>query len=446
MKYQDNFFKSYISHSFFAVLAVLIAVWPFPGTIAIRHLSLLIALILGLYISNKRLKSYLPAWPVLFLGFLFLWVLIHFFFYARNPSMEYAQLVSSWVRIFVSALLGIVFAVTIRENKYSSIQANLWLYVFLAFMVMPCMIILFNWNVLLNWSGVLELEFWQKPYGDKHSIVFYGVLMIAACLATLQHFGVTYKKLFTFIASISILIFLSIFLLANTKNGFGVFAFQLLSFMTVFIFLRKVNRKILIGCVLVVIVLVPMVSNHVSRNASWKQLIPDIQIGYQIERYPHWQRYDYGYPLNKYHQEVSATNYERTAWGVAGLTLLLEHPMGYGIIKQSFGYLALEKWPNIDPVKVKSTHSGWIDFALALGIPGIFLVFSSFLFSLRAAWGNRKQYWGILSLWVLPTTIFVWLVAELCTNHFVEMLFLILGFFAVINSKPEKNELPMGKN
>lgn len=445
MKSQDNFFKPYIWHSFFAVLAVLIAVWPFPGTIAIRHISLLLALILGLYISHQNLKSYLMTWSVLFLGLLFLWVLIHFFFYANNPSMEYAQLVSSWVRIFVSALLGIVFAVTIRDNKYSSIRTNLWLYIFLAFIIMPCMVILFNWNALFSLRGVLNTQFWQQPYGDKHSIVFYGVLVIAASLATLQYFGVAYQKLSTFIALISILIFLSIFLLANIKTGFGVFAFQWLSFMAIFIFLRKINSKILIGCVLFGIILVSMVSNHLGRNVSWKQLIPDIQIGYQIEAYPHWQRYEYGLPLNKHHQKVAATNYERTAWGTAGLTLLLEHPMGYGIIKQSFGYLALEKWPNIDPVRVKSTHSGWIDFALALGIPGIFWVFSSLLFSLKAAWGNRNQYWGILSLWVLPTTIFIWCVAELCTNHFVEMLFLILGFFAVINSNP-KNELPMGEN
>jgi hypothetical protein len=132
---------------------------------------------------------------------------------------------------------------------------------------------------------------------------------------------------------------------------------------------------------------------------------------------------------------VSATNYERAAWGTAGLTLLMENPMGYGLIKQSFGHLAQIKWPNVDPVKVKSTHSGWIDFALALGFPGIMLIWMCVFFSMRAAWSNRHSYFGVLSLWVLPTTAFVWLVAELCTNHFVEILFFILGFFAVINNK-----------
>jgi hypothetical protein len=296
------------------------------------------------------------------------------------------------------------------------------------------MVIYFNWGDL-NFSSIHNAEFWQKPYKDKHSIVFYGATFIAGCFATLWFSSNRSQRLFVSISIIGIFIYLFTFLLTNTKNGFGVFVIQFLFFVFMILISRAINKKIVYAILFFVAIFGLMSFKHLDRNSSWKQLIPDIQIGYQIETYPNWQRYEYGFPRNKNGELVSATNYERAAWGTAGLTLLMENPMGYGLIKQSFGHLAQIKWPNVDPVKVKSTHSGWIDFALALGFPGIMLIWMCVFFSMRAAWSNRHSYFGVLSLWVLPTTAFVWLVAELCTNHFVEILFFILGFFAVINNK-----------
>lgn len=437
MKIDSDYFGKVSPIFFIGLLAILIIVWPFPGTIAIRQITMALAASIGLLMTYRELKFDLVVKPIFFLGAFFLWVVIHYFFYAQNQTFEYAQLLSSWVRIFVSTILGLTLAIYLRHKVQSSLnRLHFWFLVLLIFLSMPFLVIYFNWGELMLMKKVTDTaEFWRKPYGDKHSIVFYGVIFIGGFFGVIQFFSWKKNKIYMCVAFGVIFIYLSIFFLANTKNGFGVFLFQLLSFCIVFIFARKINGKIIVGAMLISAIVVPIIFKHLDRNSSWKQLIPDIQIGYQIDSYPHWQRYDYGYPLNKNAQEVSPTNYERAAWGTAGLRLLLENPMGYGLIKQSFGHMAQIKWPNIDPVKVKSTHSGWIDFALAYGIPGITLVFLSIFFSLNAAWRNRGDFWGVLTLWVLPTTVFVWLVAELCTNHFVEMLFMILGFFALINNK-----------
>jgi hypothetical protein len=67
---------------------------------------------------------------------------------------------------------------------------------------------------------------------------------------------------------------------------------------------------------------------------------------------------------------VSVGNHELIAWGVAGGEFLLNNPLDYGLIELSFGHLAKERWPES---KLHQSHSGWLDFTIGLGLPGITL-------------------------------------------------------------------------
>jgi O-antigen ligase len=58
------------------------------------------------------------------------------------------------------------------------------------------------------------------------------------------------------------------------------------------------------------------------------------------------------------------------AWALAGIKLLQENPLGYGLLTLSFERLSKQKWENS---LLGLTHSGWIDFSLGYGILGLLL-------------------------------------------------------------------------
>ena len=105
--------------------------------------------------------------------------------------------------------------------------------------------------------------------------------------------------------------------------------------------------------------------------------------------------------------------------------------MGYGLLHHSFGSLAAIKYPDFyKPVGNTrgATHSGWLDFALGLGIPGLLLV----LVPLFAAWYrslHQKGLWFSYASWTIPIMSFAYLTTEVAESHYVEMLFFMTAFF-----------------
>ena len=131
----------------------------------------------------------------------------------------------------------------------------------------------------------------------------------------------------------------------------------------------------------------------------------------------HYQQWKYnseqGLPNNELGVVVSGTNYERLAWGKMGLKLIVQNPLGYGLIERSFGQLAKINWPDS---KLHQSHSGWIDLTLGLGIPGFLLIFTTLLMLLYqlAKLANvidaacnpyfTMAWWGVFSLLILWCT------------------------------------------
>ena len=84
-----------------------------------------------------------------------------------------------------------------------------------------------------------------------------------------------------------------------------------------------------------------------------------------------------------------------------------------------------------------ATHSGWLDFALGLGIPGLLLV----LIPLAAAWYRslfKEGLWFSYASWTIPVMTFAYLIAEVSEAHFIEMLFFMTAFFCGITLRYPK--------
>ena len=66
-----------------------------------------------------------------------------------------------------------------------------------------------------------------------------------------------------------------------------------------------------------------------------------------------------------------ASFYQRFSWGKAGLEGIANRPLGYGYGSEGFGKYISDTYKISGAV---SSHSGWIDFTLDNGIPGILLL------------------------------------------------------------------------
>jgi O-antigen ligase len=232
---------------------------------------------------------------------------------------------------------------------------------------------------------------------------------------------------------------------SNTKNGIAIFAFTLAIF-TVNLFFKTQwswGRYVLATLIGAIIFSLSYsgIAKHIEKNSAWPSMIANFKVGLDIDHQKYWKnRNVYPRPVDQYGAPVDISTYERTAWFTAGIRLLAENPMGHGLLHHSFGVLALEKWPDFYKPNGKlkgATHSGWLDFALGLGIPGLLLV----LIPLGISWCRSLQQQGLwfsYAAWTIPIMSLAYLTTEVAGKHFTEVLFFMTAFFCGLTLKSSK--------
>jgi hypothetical protein len=75
------------------------------------------------------------------------------------------------------------------------------------------------------------------------------------------------------------------------------------------------------------------------------------------------------------------------------------------------------------------THSGWIDFGLAFGVPGLLILFATFI-SILLAGGYSHDQFGLMGAWLIWGFIPLGIIAEICYKHNFEILIFFTAFAA----------------
>jgi hypothetical protein len=177
------------------------------------------------------------------------------------------------------------------------------------------------------------------------------------------------------ISSLLIIIFvIFVFFKINTKNGM----LYIMIFMMLFLFLSFKNKIKLSYILIIFAITLPMYLNHFSKNPTWLNLIPDINVAINTSKNQEWKDPDlgHGHIINIKKEPVSISTYQRVAWFIEGSKMIPENLLGYGLVEDSFRYLAISKWPDASK-NLNHTHSGWLDLALGIGLPGIFFLAGS---------------------------------------------------------------------
>ena len=438
--------------------AGLLAIWALPETIALRHLFLstgLLSSILILRWNFSRLTQ-LSAWPIWVLALFYGWLLIHLAFYSQEFSAQLVELRSVWARSLISSLIGLALGLLLQsavakpenhhiESQYSYFTAILWI----GFSVQAWIIFISYLVALIQSGHGLQFDIYHFLYGLYRTkpayVVFVGLSLPLSYALVLGVLRRQFPKwiLAPILATILITPFGGFFI--ESKNAMALFAISTLIFfisaLLTIVRLPKFSPVILMTLLLIGAAGTYGLSKHLERTSSWLVMTDNMKIGIDIDHHDFWKnRETFPRPVNAIGQLVDISTYERTAWFTAGLRLLKENPQGYGLVHHSFGSLALAKWPDFYQPRGHlkgATHSGWLDLALGVGIPGIALIWICLLASWTRSF-KAKGLWYTYASWGIPVMLLTYLIAEVSGSHFLEMLFFMIALFCGLTLPPSK--------
>ena len=433
-----------ITENQFAITSVasivgLLLIWVIPNTIALRHLLLVTACIsaIGLiryHWAKLRLvnSSFLPLFCILGL---FVWVLIHYTFFSLNPELELSEIKGLWIRALLGAVAAVGLGIAIVRH------ARLRLYFYVALFLTPAINVLaYCWASYLNHGLVKPNEFVFFLFA-KIETAYFGAIAAAIATGNLIHLMAgkidKSKTLQIFWWVLGLALVLVSALVSSTKNGIAI-SLGLCVFLAVVVVINSIlhqgGSRTLSAIILAVILLLSVgvwEGHKSSAYRGWDTVFQDAALGLDVDGNKQWQKGEgtVPMPLNSLGKPAAINTYTRFAYAAVGLRLIAKYPMGYGSINHSFWGLQ-----NIDQIPHegdRQVHSGWIDFGLAFGIPGLLLVFSS-MFSI--IYFGLKSKSSIAFPWVMVCVALIpfGVIAEITYKQYFEAIIFFLSLASII--------------
>lgn len=422
----------------------LLGIWVLPNTIALRHLFLGIGFISSLVVIYKSdffsKRYFLEFLPLALLALLFIWALVHYLLFSLNPSLELQEIKSIWARAFLGSVIAIGLSIALRVRKV----LRPWFFVAL-FLVSWINLVAYFYLSYEDGHFLLPADFVWRFVFKKIEAAFFGVIAISIACANLVNLmsrrldkrSVAYITLWFLAITTAIISSL----VANTKNGVAI-ALGLCVLLGLNLIYRacfKVGSsraKVFVPVAFVCLLLLASWKVHVQfASQGWGTLIEDIQISSQLDKHnfwrfngQHWNKVlGESFPTNSRGLPVAGNTYERVAWATQGILLIYQYPMGYGSINRSF--VGMLNHAGIKQELESQTHSGWIDFGLAFGAPGICILLALFCSIIYKGFHNGGQF-GLMGAWLIIGFIPFGVIAEINYKHNFEILLFFIAFAA----------------
>lgn len=422
------------------LFAILFAVWALPHTIFIRNFCLELGAVIGLYqiYTYRNFLTNKNAIPIYLIVALFVWATIHLLFLSNDFALQLGEYQSIWKRSLIGAIFALGFGLGIPNTSPKARQCT-WAIFYLG-LVLPTLIYILKFSLLYyeKQSGIHVGSYWHI-YIAKTAYMGFCIPALAVALGQIysqinQEKWLTWANLI-YLGTIPAVLF--VFYAENIKNG----ALYSLIFILVFIGLITYQyfkaSPVKIGLLLALVILgsVFFIKQHIEKNPSWQTFIADSKVATQVEHIDAWRVCRSEAPENDLGIQVSDTNYSRIAWGISALKLVAQYPLGYGLVEGSFGHLGKKIWPESC---LTQSHSGWLDLALGIGVPGMFWVLGGFLFSLSLLKNIPLGSAALLSPWVamafsvLLCFLLIWCTTEISQKIYFEELLFFLAFSGAI--------------
>jgi hypothetical protein len=405
-------------------------------TIFLRNFTLIFGALIGAFLifKNRQVFNLKNSKPLIALSLLFVWVLAHYFLFSSNPEAQLQEISSVWKRVFLSFIFAIGLGLSIQSaGKISKL---------LVLGGFAASVIVFYFRWIINSLGIsADSQFFTLNYFDvdadgyipKYYFSTFVVpfIAIAYCFLTEVMMRKDRFRFFLMLATcLTLIASLYIFYAIHNKNGVLYFLIISIVFVLYSILKRRkeASLKSYIMLALFLLSLSPLIYTHIKTQPTWSTFVVDSIAAFDFEKNDQWQ-YDgaeKGLPLNKLSTTVSGTTYLRVAWAVKGSELLVEYPLGYGLVINSFGPLAKLKWPNS---KLTHSHSGWLDLGLAFGIPGLLLILIALITAVSQC-SKTSKFIPKSGVWVLLSVALVFITSEVAERVLFDYLIFLIAFFS----------------
>ncbi len=365
-----------------AWLATVVFVFPIPHTIALRNLLLLIGLLILLAMLRRTTRPISPpllkpaAWGLVVTT---VWLVAHSITVAPAPTLALDNLRGDWIMPLLTAALAAWAATQFsRDRAARAVTLGLAAH----------MVWLLSWQLHL-WQGAGTWPFKATPFGgyDYQGTLnsFFLSLLVADRLTWVLK---KYSPLALSQRSGWALLLLALAsdLALQSRNSSAITVLLLLAAGIVLVRASSRQWRVIavVGGMIAVIG-----AGSFSIDSRWRGLRESTAIGWSSTSL-FWLTNDAATrPVMPSGAVLEESAYMRVAWAHQALQAIGEHPLGLGFGRDSFGRAIAQKYHHTGMV---SSHSGWLDFALGAGLPGLALLLLTAGLAVRGGWVSFRQY------------------------------------------------------
>ena len=127
----------------------------------------------------------------------------------------------------------------------------------------------------------------------------------------------------------------------------------------------------------------------VALDKRWSGLQESLAVGWNSDSL-YWQNWDPAVrPATPSGMPLEESAYARAAWAHQAARIIAAHPLGLGFGRDGFGRAIAAKYGFKGMV---SSHSGWLDFALGAGLPGLALLLVTAGLAIRGGWRQFRRH------------------------------------------------------
>jgi hypothetical protein len=424
---------------------VLLFVWSLPGTIALRNILLVAALVLlaRRLLSAEFRKINLATWPsLLLLGTLTLWFLAQALLVSPETEWALDELHGQWLPALLSLLLGLALGfLTQTRTPVIVSPATLLTGIALVFGALATLAVLDSaWHWLQHGELLRQLV---PLTGGKLEMSFVLNLLLALLAVDLYCRATGRLAVLRLpVTGIGALLCVALLCgyLAGARNGLIGMLFLSAATVSLYLFDQRQRlgaSRIALTATAIIVLLVAFGTAYLKADPRWETFSETAQLAWNIDKESGWHDLAREWPLLPNGEPAEASAYIRVAYIRTGLRQIDMAPLGYGYGRNAFGHALQARG---QPVSGHA-HSGWIDLGVGGGIPAL-LLWAMFLGSLilhgRRVFVHNHNPIGLLLLLIAAEYALRMVLDSVNKDHMLQIFMFLVGLLLILTASPQK--------
>ena len=427
------------------IAAGLVFVWPLPHVIALRN-SFLVLLLLWVACDFFRHKAFVvpragQGSVIAVLAAFVCWLFVVAFLIDGNPYNSLAEIKSQWLPIFISFLAGLLLVWDLQSRNVEFrviVRPLFWSLLALATLQLG---VGYLPAILRNELGGHFVGIFDHKANVTYVNAITASLLLADSIAinpARRLLGLNWP---TWVAAFAIVLLTTY--LSGARNGVVVILVMLLMAFILHVHgLRGSTKQKIWGVFAVLTIFISVaIWAMLKSDARWSRFLATAAVAWNIDAGINWVNVEAkSLPLALDGLPVEQTAYERISWARYAVRLIAEHPLGTGVSRSSFRGLVAQKFGD---VLAAHSHNGYLDLALSLGLPALFL-WIAFLIALSrqgyTAYFAGQQAAGLALLFLIAGFAVRAFLDSILRDHMLEEFMFFAGLLVAATSRNRVSE------